>query len=130
MGQSNRPLSPHLSVFRWQITNTLSILHRLTGVALTLGALVFTFWLVALAAGPDAFLDFVDVLGSPPGVVLLFGWTYCFFYHLANGIRHLFWDAGQGFEMVQARRSGIAVVAASVVLTLAFWFAVVANRWS
>ncbi len=129
MGQSNRPLSPHLGVYRWQISNTLSILHRLTGAALTLGALAFTLWLVALAAGPDFFLDFVDVLGSPPGIVLLFGWTFCFFYHLSNGVRHLFWDAGLGFDLAQARRSGILVVTASSFLTLAFWFAVLANRW-
>lgn len=130
MEQANRPLSPHLGVYRWQISNTLSILHRMTGVVLSLGALALTGWLVSLAAGPDAYLGVVDVLGSPPGVLLLFGWTFCFFYHLCNGIRHLFWDAGHGFELRQARRSGLVVVAASIALTLALWLAILAGRWS
>jgi succinate dehydrogenase / fumarate reductase cytochrome b subunit len=121
MGQANRPLSPHLGVYRWQVTNSLSILHRLTGVMLALAAPALTGWLVSLAAGPDAYLAVVGALGSPPGVLLLFGWTFCFFYHLCNGVRHLFWDAGVGLEMPQVRASGMAVVAGSALLTLAFW---------
>lgn len=121
MAQTNRPLSPHLGVYRWQVSNTLSILHRLTGLMLTAGAVVFTVWLVAVAGGPDAYLGVVGVLRSPPGVLLLFGWTFCFFYHLCNGIRHLFWDAGYGFEIRQARASGFAVVALASALTIVFW---------
>ncbi len=110
MGHANRPLSPHLGVYRWQVTNTLSILHRLTGVMLAIGALALTLWLVSLAAGPDAYLGFIGLAGSPPGVLLLFGWTFCFFYHLCNGIRHLCWDAGVGFEMPQARASVVSSI--------------------
>lgn len=121
MAQPNRPLSPHLGVYRWQVSNTLSILHRLTGVMLALGGLVFTIWLVSLAAGPDSYLGVVGWLRSPLGVLLLFGWTFCFFYHLCNGIRHLFWDAGYGFEKPRARATGYAALGVSVVLTLVFW---------
>ncbi len=130
MSQPNRPLSPHLGVYRWQISNTLSIVHRLTGVMLSLGAVVFTVWLVALAGGPDAYLGVVGVLRSPLGVLALAGWTLCFFYHLCNGIRHLCWDAGLGFEIAQARASGKAVVAAAVVLTTAFWLVVLTGSGS
>jgi succinate dehydrogenase / fumarate reductase, cytochrome b subunit len=121
MAQLNRPLSPHLSVYRWQVSNTLSILHRITGVGLALGGVVLAIWLVTMATGPDAYLALVGLLGSPPGVLLLLGWSFCFFFHLCNGIRHLFWDAGHGFEVAQARRSGYAAVGAAVLLTLAFW---------
>jgi succinate dehydrogenase / fumarate reductase cytochrome b subunit len=121
MTPTNRPLSPHLGIYRWQVTNGLSIVHRLTGVGLSVGALVLAAWLVSIAAGPDSYLGVRDLLGSPLGVLLLFGWTFCFFYHLCNGVRHLFWDAGYGFEMPQARRSGVAVVTASVLLTALFW---------
>lgn len=130
MSQPNRPLSPHLGVYRWQISNTLSIVHRMTGVMLSLGAVVFTAWLVALAGGPDAYLGVIGVLRSLLGVLALAGWTLCFFYHLCNGIRHLCWDAGLGFEIAQARASGKAVVAAAVVLTAAFWLVVLTGSGS
>ena len=120
MARLDRPLSPHASIYRWQITNTLSILHRLTGVMLTLGAVIFTGWLVAVAAGPRAYGLVVGWLGSPIAMPLLFAWTFSFFFHLCNGIRHLFWDAGYGFEMRHVRRSGMAVVAGAAVLTLTF----------
>lgn len=127
MGQANRPLSPHLDIYRWQITNTLSILHRMTGVVLTTGAVALAIWLVALASGPDAYLGVMDLLGSPPGLLLLFGWSFCFFYHLCNGIRHLCWDAGWGFELPRMRATGMTVVAGSIVLTVLFWLVVVAS---
>lgn len=130
MGQANRPLSPHLGVYRWQVSNTLSIIHRLTGVLLAFGALALTVWLVALASGPDAYLGIVGLFGSPPGVLLLFGWTFCFFYHLCNGIRHLCWDAGLGFDLARARASGMTVVVCAVLLTLVFWIAVLAGGGS
>jgi succinate dehydrogenase / fumarate reductase, cytochrome b subunit len=130
MGQANRPLSPHLDVYGWKVTNTLSILHRATGVVLATGALVLTAWLVALASGPDAYLGVLALLDSPPGILLLFGWSFCFFYHLCNGIRHLCWDAGFGFEMPRVRASGTAVVAGSVVLTLLFWLVVLTSGGS
>lgn len=127
MGQANRPLSPHLDIYRWQISNTLSILHRMTGVVLATGALVLAIWLVALASGPDAYLGVMDLLDSPPGLLLLFGWSYCFFYHLCNGIRHLCWDAGWGFELPRMRATGMTVVASSIVLTIVFWLVVVTS---
>lgn len=120
MGSVERPLSPHLGVYRWQVTNTLSILHRLTGLYLSLGALVLVWWLVALASGPAAYAGALDVLASGWFRLPVIGWVFCFFYHLANGIRHLFWDAGAGFEPRVYTVSGWAVVAVSVLATLAY----------
>ncbi|WP_299395548.1 succinate dehydrogenase, cytochrome b556 subunit [Pelagibius sp.] len=121
MSSSNRPLSPHLQVYRPQITTMLSILHRITGIALAVGTLLLIYWLAAAASGPTAFATAQELVGSIFGRLLLFGWTFALFYHLSNGIRHLFWDAGLGFEMQTAERSGWAVVAASVVLTVLSW---------
>lgn len=123
MISSNRPLSPHLQVYRPQITSTLSILHRLTGVALAVGTLLLTWWLVAAATGPEAFATAQGFIGSIVGRLLLFGWSFALFYHLCNGIRHLFWDAGYGFEIGTAERSGIAVVIAAAALTVICWIA-------
>lgn len=123
MISSQRPLSPHLQVYRPQITSTLSILHRLTGIALAAGTLLLTYWLAALATGSDAFADAQGLLGSIVGRLLLFGWSFALFYHLCNGIRHLAWDAGYGFEIATTTRSGWAVVIASVALTAVAWIA-------
>ena len=121
MSAENRPLSPHLQVYRPQLTSVLSILHRITGVALTLGTLLLVYWLVALASGPQAYAAAESFIGSFIGRLLLFGWTVALFYHLCNGIRHLFWDAGKGFELVAVVRSGWAVIVAASVLTLVAW---------
>ena len=121
MAQVERPLSPHLQIYRPQFTSVLSILHRFTGVALGLGTLLLVWWLSALAAGPEAFAGAQDFIGSFIGRLLLFGWTFALFYHLANGIRHLFWDAGRGYALPTAQASGWAVVIASGVLTVAAW---------
>ncbi|SDG09993.1 succinate dehydrogenase subunit C [Limimonas halophila] len=121
--RSERPLSPHLQVYRPQLTSALSIFHRITGVFLALGTLLLTAWLVAAASGPHAFAAVQGFIGSILGYLLLLGWSAALFYHLANGIRHLFWDAGYGFELVNAYRSGYAVLAATAVLTLAAWVA-------
>ena len=123
MISSNRPLSPHLQVYRPQITSTLSILHRLTGVALAVGTLLLTWWLIAAASGPEAFATAQGFIGSFLGRLLLFGWSFALFYHLCNGIRHLVWDAGYGFEIETAQRSGWVVVGASLALTLVCWIA-------
>jgi succinate dehydrogenase / fumarate reductase cytochrome b subunit len=120
---NDRPLSPHLQIYQWQLTWVLSILHRITGVALALGTLLLVYWLIAAAAGPGAFAAAQDIMGSWVGRLLLFGWTVAFFFHLANGIRHLAWDAGFGFELPAAYRSGWAVVALTALLTLASWIA-------
>jgi succinate dehydrogenase / fumarate reductase cytochrome b subunit len=111
-------LSPHLQVYRPQITSVLSILHRLTGVFLTLGTLFLTWWLVAAAYGPEEFATAQGFLGSVVGHLLLWGFTFAVFYHLGNGIRHLLWDFGWGFELDQVRMSGIAMIAFAVVATL------------
>ncbi len=124
MARGDRPISPHLSVYRWQISNTLSIVHRLTGVMLSIGSIFLVGWLVSVVAGYEAYAQANALLQSPPGSLMLFGWTFCFFYHLGNGIRHLVWDAGYGFEMREARASGWAVVAFALLLTIGVWVSV------
>lgn len=121
MSRSDRPLSPHLGVYGWEISNTLSILHRMTGVMLSFGALALVGWLVSIVAGPAAYASLNGFFASPIGALMLFGWTFCFFYHLANGIRHLAWDVGLGFEKHRARRTGWLVVGIALVLTLGVW---------
>lgn len=116
-----RPLSPHLQVYRPQLTSVLSITHRATGVALAAGTLLLVWWLVAAAAGPEQFALVRSVVGSWIGKLILLGWTVSLFFHLANGIRHLFWDAGYGFELRTTYASGWVVVAATVVLTALAW---------
>jgi succinate dehydrogenase / fumarate reductase cytochrome b subunit len=102
----------------------MSILHRLTGIALAVGSILLAWWLVAVAAGGTLFTTTHDFLASPIGVLLLFLWSVAFFYHLCNGIRHLVWDAGLGFALRKARRSGYAVLAVTVVLTALTWLPV------
>lgn len=122
MQPRSRPLSPHLQIYKPQLTSVLSISHRATGVALVVGTLLFVWWLAAAAAGPDAYDSAQNFIGSWFGMLLLFGWSFCLFYHLCNGIRHLFWDAGYGLEIETAYTSGWAVVIASVALTIITWF--------
>ena len=117
----SRPLSPHLQVYRLPLSALMSISHRATGVLLAAGSLVLVYWLAAVAGGPDAFAEAQALLGSLPGRALLLLLTFSLFYHLGNGIRHLFWDAGAGFELRTAHASGVAVIVAAVVLTLAAW---------
>lgn len=121
MAQDKRPLSPHLQVYRWQLTSVLSITHRGTGILLTLGTLLLVYWLLAIAAGPGTYESAQALLGSWLGKAVLFLWTLALYYHLCNGIRHLFWDAGFGFELKTVYASGMAVVIASVVLTVVTW---------
>ena len=120
MAQPDRPLSPFMH-YRWQYTNTLSILHRVTGIVLSACFLVLVYWLAAAAAGPEAYATAVAAIGSPLVQIFLFGGVLSFTYHLLNGIRHLFWDAGYGFELPVARRSGWAVAIISVILSLVLW---------
>jgi succinate dehydrogenase / fumarate reductase cytochrome b subunit len=123
MTTGNRPLSPHLEIYRPQLTSILSITHRMTGMALVAGTLLLAWWLVAAAVGPGAFDLVQSFLGHWFGRLVLFGWTYALFYHLCNGIRHLFWDAGYGFELKTLHASGWAVLGISAGLTLAAWIA-------
>lgn len=122
MATQERPLSPHLQVYRPQITSVMSILHRATGVVLALGALVLAGWLVAASSSSGAFESMRVVLASVPGRVLLFAFSACLVYHFLNGIRHLAWDAGHGYDIPKVYASGYAVAALTVVLTAVLWY--------
>jgi succinate dehydrogenase / fumarate reductase, cytochrome b subunit len=117
MAAQQRPLSPHLQVYRPQLTMVLSIVHRGTGVLLAFGAFVLAAWLLAIAGGGDSFAQFNACVGSLPGKVVLFAITASLAYHLLNGIRHLLWDIGWGFELPKAYASGWTVLALAVVIT-------------
>ena len=123
MSNTGRPLSPHLSIYRWPITMVLSILHRVTGVAMSVGLVVLAAWLMQAAAGPEAYLRFTVAMSTLVGKLLLVGWSFAFFFHAANGIRHLAWDTGRGFEKRQADRSAWAVIALAAIATAIFWWA-------
>jgi succinate dehydrogenase / fumarate reductase, cytochrome b subunit len=120
MAQPERPLSPFLH-YRWQYTNTLSILHRITGVLLSFCFGLLVYWLAAAAAGPDSYAGALRCLGSPLTQVVLFGGLASFCFHLLNGVRHLFFDLGRGFELKTARRSGWAVAIGAALLALIAW---------
>jgi succinate dehydrogenase / fumarate reductase cytochrome b subunit len=121
MATDNRPLSPHLQVYRPQLTSVMSILHRITGIALAAGTLLLFWWLIAAATGPTAFDAVQSFIGSLVGRILLFGWSFALYYHLCNGIRHLVWDTGHGFEIRTAYASGWLVIVAASVLTIISW---------
>ena len=117
-----RPLSPHLGVYKFMYTMSLSILHRLTGIAASVGFLLFTWWLMALATGHDAYARAMQLLSTPLARLALVGFTFAFIYHFCNGIRHLVWDTGRGLERAQARRSGAFVIVTALLLTaLVVW---------
>jgi len=123
MTPAERPLSPHLSIYKPQLTSVLSITHRGTGLALSVGSFLLVWWLLAAASSDAAYATAQNFWGSWLGLLFLLGWSYALFFHLANGIRHLCWDAGWGFELKTAYASGWTVVAASLVLTLIAWIA-------
>lgn len=118
MSSSNRPLSPHLQVYKFPLTVKTSILHRITGLALAFGLVVFVYWLYALATDFTAADQLRAWLMTVPGQILVYLWLYTFFYHFCNGIRHLFWDVGKGFSNEQAQRSAVIVLTVSVLLTV------------
>lgn len=122
MSNQDRPLSPHISIYRWPITMALSILHRVSGIALSLGFVVLVAWLFDTASGPAAYSVFLDVMDSVIGKLVLVAFSLAFFFHLSNGFRHLFWDTGRGFEKTDANRSSWFVLVATVVLSAAFWW--------
>ena len=121
MRGAERPLSPYW-IYRWQITMWLSSLHRITGLMLSFGAVALAAWLIALASGPDAFAAAQPVVTAGWFKVPLVGWTFCFFYHLMNGVRHLAWDLGLGFGKSQIQASGWTVIVVTVLATAAFTF--------
>jgi len=124
MVKVERPLSPHLQVFRWYFSMALSIAHRASGVAMALGLVFLTWWLVALASGPEAFGVVRTIVDSWFGTLVLLGYTFLVFFHMGNGIRHLVWDAGYGFDIEVARRSGIAVLVFAGAMTVLTWIVV------
>lgn len=121
MSETQRPLSPHLQIYRWQLTMVMSISHRMAGIMLSLGAVYLAAWVVALAVGPEAFGCINGLATAWYGQILLLAWTVALFYHLCNGIRHLAWDTGWGLELGRAYATGWAVLIATVVLTVGAW---------
>ena len=127
MRSADRPISPHLQIYRWQLTSVLSILHRAAGIVLSAGAILLVWWLVAAASGPDAYDGVANFLGSWIGLLLLFGWTAALFYHLCNGIRHLVWDTGQALDLKSTYLGGWLVLGGTAVLTVVSWIAAIVN---
>ena len=121
MATDNRPLSPHLQIYRPQLTSILSISHRISGVALSAGLIIMVLWLLAVAAGPEAHARLTSLLSNVPAMMLLVLWTAALFYHLLNGIRHLLWDAGWLLDLRGAYASGWTVVTLAAFLTLLSW---------
>lgn len=129
MALDTRPLSPHLQVYRWQLTSVLSILHRASGIALAAGTILLVAWLVEAARGPQAYAGMQHFLASWIGLLLLLLWSIALFYHLCNGIRHLVWDTGHGLELPQVYAGGWIVLAATAALTAVSWI-VGLMQWS
>lgn len=121
MSAEIRPISPHIQIYRWLWTMFFSIVHRATGVALSVGALVLLWWLIALAQGPELFSMTQAMLGSVVGRIFLLGWTWSLYFHLFNGIRHIAWDIGLGFGLPIARLTGWIVMVSSIIATLVTW---------
>jgi len=123
-----RPLSPHLQIYRWQLTSVMSIMHRITGVGLVVGVITLVSWFGSAADGSAPFAQFQGFLGSPIGLIVLFGCTVALLYHTCNGIRHLWWDTGRGLDLKSVYVTGWAVLVATVALTIVVW-AVGLSRW-
>ena len=119
-----RPLSPHLQIYKPQLTSIMSILHRLTGIILSLGLLPFVYWLHAIANGEASYQQIQVIFNSTLGIIALIAWSFALFYHLCNGIRHLFWDAGLGLDLKQAYRSGYLVWLSALLLTAGTWLVI------
>ena len=119
-----RPLSPHLQIYKPQITSMLSILHRATGIALSIGSVILVLWIVALTLGENTYLMYSNLINNWFCKLIIFGFTFALFYHLSNGIRHLFWDAGYGYDLKHAYISGVAVIISSLSLTSITWLIV------
>ena len=124
MAQASRPLSPHLTIYHWYITMVMSIVHRATGIAVTVGLLGLTWWLTALASGPDAFATVQGALDNILGGLILFGFTFALFLHAATGVRHLIWDWGYGLNKHAATQTSYWLIGISVALTLLTWLGI------
>lgn len=121
VSHSQRPLSPHLQIYKLPMTAIMSIMHRASGAALAIGTLMLTWMLVAAATSEAAFDQFMSFSGSPLGLFMIFGWSVALYYHLCNGVRHMFWDTGALLKKDSARKSGILVLLATAILTVATW---------
>ncbi len=117
-----RPLSPHLQVYRLPLAALTSIFHRITGIGLTLGMLLLVWWVASAAYGPSAYAAATGFITSPIGYLLLIGFSVALFFHLCNGIRHLFWDAGMNFEIAETKRGNVLVIVGTIALTVVSWF--------
>lgn len=122
MATVNRPLSPHLQIYKPQLTSLLSITHRGTGVFLSIGALFLSCWLLSIANGPHSYQAVQNHILTWYGQILLYAWVFSLYYHLCNGIRHLFWDIGLGLELKTTYISGYAVLILSVLMTAGTWY--------
>ena len=121
MNDSNNPLSPHLQIYRWQISSLLSIAHRISGVINLLALSLIFFWLILLSLGESNYELFLLIINSFFGKFILIGFTWSMSFHLLSGLRHLFWDLGYGFEIKIANISGIVVIVSSLIMTIIFW---------
>ena len=118
---TEKPLSPHIQIYRWEVTMLVSILHRAAGIAMAIGTAFVVWMLLALATGEAAYNVFHDFITSPLGTLMLLGWTVAIFLHMGNGIRHFFWDVGKGYDIKVARRSAFALFAFTAIMTLIVW---------
>lgn len=117
-----RPLSPHLTIYRWPVTMMTSITHRASGLALSLGALILAWWLVCISNGPEGWQSFHGIMDTPLGLLVLFGLTWSLAFHFFSGLRHLAWDLGYGFGKDAARQASILVIGGSLVVAVAIFF--------
>lgn len=120
---STRPLSPHMTIYRWPVTMMTSITHRLTGVGLAVGAVILAWWLVSISNGPEGWESFHAVSDTPLGLLILFGLTWSLIYHFLNGVRHLAWDLGYGFDKRVSERNSVIIFALSIIAALAVFAA-------
>jgi len=125
--KAKRPLSPHLQVYKPQMTSVLSIFHRMTGVALAIGTLMVAWWLIAAATSESAYNTAQSFASNPIGTLMIFGWSVALFYHLSNGVRHLFWDMGYLFKIESAYKAGYLVLLSTVLLTAGAWYLALAK---
>ncbi|RJS92063.1 succinate dehydrogenase, cytochrome b556 subunit [Salinisphaera sp. Q1T1-3] len=119
--QPNRPLSPHLQIYRWQISMLTSIAHRASGIVLAAGSLFLAIWLIGAANGPDAYAAVNGIAASWFGQLVMFLWSFALFYHLCNGVRHLVWDIGVGLDLETARTTGFVAIGVAAALTIFVW---------
>ena len=123
-GSKPRPLSPHLQIYKWQLTSIMSIGHRASGIALSLGSFLIVIWLVTLATGPELFSHVNKVISHWFGQLVLFGFSVVLFYHMLNGVRHLSWDLGYGFDLTTVYKTGYSVLITAIILTTITWLSV------